>query len=388
MPTTTMISAFDIIAHEDADGHRNVRRATIAAGARVEKEYGAWIRRDPGERLSYLREEIGNIVRQASAEYGIEDNESMTRIARATFSRFMPHEPTAFERIASTEHEAARMPRMCPFHKDVTEISLNAGDPSAGFSAMAQHWGGDRHCEGEGYKGESCKFKPQMTTQSYWDERAEKAEQRKRERAEREEQEAQQQAEQAEAVEDFEQPMEDETELPDNVIEVEFQDKGDSADNGTGESVEQAEVPMSMAAKTATETTGLKGPSPTMDKSRWSPKGEPPAVADAEDENSRWPTRRKDVVEPVHPENADIKHKGELKEIGEGTTEQQSVTKKVSPQHGETKTWTEGPKTAISKADDVERNPIIDMMNGDYDGYDGFTPQHQVDQAIVAHKRR
>jgi hypothetical protein len=73
---------------------------------------------------------------------------------------------------------------MCPFHKDVVEISLAAGDPRAGFDSMAQHWGGPRHCDGEGYEGGKCNFKAPMTTQAFWDEKAEKAEQKRQERLE------------------------------------------------------------------------------------------------------------------------------------------------------------------------------------------------------------
>lgn len=371
-----MTGVFDVIAHEDSDGFRNTRRATVAAKARIADVYGEWIRQDPDPRIVHLREEIGAIVRQACDEYGVDPMQA-SNIQIAVTSGYRLPVQSATERIASTDHESGRMPRMCPFHKDVTEISLNSSDPSAGFSAMAQHWGGPRHCEGEGYEGDSCKFKPQMTTQAYWDARQEKAEQRRQEREQAAELEAQQQIEVEEAEAEFAQPLDQETEFVDNVVEM------PSSEPAPAEGGEPA-VPMSMAAKTATEGTGLAGPEPKMDKSKWSPKGEPPAVADAEDEDSRWPTRKKDVVEPIKPENADIKHPGKLEEIGEGKTERQDVTKGDELSHsGQGGTFKGGPSTAVSSVEPGS-NPILDILTN---GYEGFTPEAVVAKAILAHKR-
>lgn len=359
-------SVFDVIAHEDADGHRNTRHATAAAKARVEDIYGSWIRQDPA-RLAMVEDEISAIAVNIGNEYGV-PFETQAKIANAIWASYRPPMPV---KTASVEHEAG-LPRMCPFHKDVTNISLNAGDPSAGFSAMAQHWGGPKHCEGDGYEGDKCKFKPQMTTQSWWDERTEKQEQRKKEREQAAELEAQQQTEIEQAEAEFAEPLDQETEFADNVVEVDFT-PAEPVQEAGGE----AEIPMSMAAKTATETTGLGDAEPKMDKSKWSPKELP----DTEGADSKHPTKRKDIVEAIKGDN----NSWPPKEIGENTTERQDVTKSVDNIDGaHTKTWTEGPTTAIS-AVDPSRNPIIDMMEGNYDG---FTPQHVIDQAIVSHKRR
>lgn len=371
-----MTSVFDVLAHEDNDGFRNTRRATVAARARVEDAYGAWIRQDPVARLAHVEDEINVIAVQTAEEHGV-PFEAAAKIAQAIWVNYRPAMPT---KVASIEVEAGRMPRMCPFHKDVTDISLNSGDPSAGFSAMAQHWGGPRHCEGEGYEGDSCKFKPQMTTQTYWDERAEKMEQRKQERAEREEQEAIQQAEQAEAEAEFNEPLEQETEVTDNVIELHPEPVADSTEVSDTSATPDAEIPMSMAAKTADkDTTGLGGPVPKMDKSKWSPKGPPQGV---DDPKGPHPTVHQDIVEPVKATN-----KGKLDQIGEQVTEHQDVTDGIEELPNKDNNWpgqSGGPKSAIS-AVDVDRNPIIDMMNGDYDG---FTPEVEVQRALVAHKRR
>ena len=44
---------------------------------------------------------------------------------------------------------------------------------------MAQHAFGEMSCRGSWEGGHRCNFKPEMTTQTYWDTKAEKAEERK-----------------------------------------------------------------------------------------------------------------------------------------------------------------------------------------------------------------
>lgn len=376
-----MTSLFDVIAHEDLTSDRNVRKATVVAHQRVENTYGAWIRQDPHARIAHLNNELANVVRQACEEYGVEDTTTMARVQAAVYANYRP-KPVVKE--ASVEHESARLPKMCPFHKDVVEISLAQGDPSAGFSALAPHWGTNRHCEGDGYEGDKCKFKPQMTTGSYWTERKEKAEQRRQEREQQAELEAQQQAEETETLEEFEEPLDQETEVSDNVVEVDF-----GADNTdvSETSAPEAEVPMSMAAGTrdSSETTGLGGPEPKIDKGPWSPK----ALEGVDDPKGPHPTKKKDIAEPVKVENNDIRHPGENNEIGGQVTERQDATKDSdgpsrSDQGG---TWTKGPATAVSSvtaADDPYKNPILELMESDYEG---FTPEAIVQSAIVAHKR-
>ena len=94
----------------------------------------------------------------------------------------------------------ARRPKMCPYHKEVTDISLASGDPTAGFNAMSQHAWGAQHCQGE-FEG-GCNFKPAMVTQKYWDDKADQA----AERRERREQERAEQIQQEQTI----------TEVPDS----------------------------------------------------------------------------------------------------------------------------------------------------------------------------
>jgi hypothetical protein len=307
------------------------------------------------------------------------------------------------------------------------DISLAAGDAKAGFDSMAQHWGGPRHCDGEGYEGGNCNFKPQMTTQAFWDEKAEKAEERKQQRAEEAELEAQQSeeidtsGEQEESVEDHA-PDSVPVDAPEHTEETPEADGAEVIPFPSQEAPEPAaEAPMSMAAstKTADYTTlvALKdiasaireghgapsqqpvpmgspggaalasvktadgGPVPKMDKRKWTPQTVP-AIEGVDDPDGPHPTKRKDIVEAVRADNSKP-----LEEIGEQVTEHQDVTEKSGPTKADgTQTWTEGPKTAISATipADVDKNPIKALMEGEYDG---FLPQHTVQQAITAHKR-
>lgn len=94
----------------------------------------------------------------------------------------------------------ARRPKMCPYHREVTDISLASGDPTAGFNAMSQHAWGEQHCQGA-FEG-NCNFKPAMVTQKYWDDKAEQA----AERRERREQERAEQIQQEQQITEVEVP--------------------------------------------------------------------------------------------------------------------------------------------------------------------------------------
>jgi hypothetical protein len=313
-----MTSLFQVIAHEDNNDQTKLRQAMALATERVTDRFGAFVRQgsvdDQAARFSLVEEDLKAVVAAACEQVGYHD---VSGVYAAIANNFITGDATPQLRTASVRHEA-RKPKMCPYHSEVTDISLAQGEPQAGFNAMAQHAWGEKHCQGEGYKGDKCKFKPAMTTQSYWDERAETLEQRRQERAEREEQEALQ-AEQENVNElpefgpDNDTPAEAEVDVP------------GVEDTSVGESVPEAapatEIPMSMAAKTASPTTGLGGPVPTMDKRKWTPKTVPaPPNVDSDGPN---PTRRKDIIAPIVPKN-----EGRLTEIGEGVTEHQDVTQK------------------------------------------------------------
>jgi hypothetical protein len=330
-------SLFHVIAHDEQGDAIKRRKVVVAATQRLDSRYSAWLQA-PGfdERFAYIADEARDIVSATIQEF--EAAMDPIEVLAAYREARKPIESQSKE--AST-HEA-RKPRMCPFHKDVVDISLAQGDPKSGFEAMAQHWGVPRHCEGEGYKGESCNFKPQMATQSYWDERAEKNQQ-KREEKERQlaEEEAAQQAQ--------EDALEEQAEAPDVPVEAPAEGENSDVERYEGEGGAYSEAPvaepelMSMAASThqATPTTGLGGPSPKMDKRKWTPNNV--RKLDADDSDGRWPTRTKDIIDPIVADNSKP-----LTAIGEATTERQEVTRDGGP--GKTDQTSLGPRTGPATA--------------------------------------
>jgi hypothetical protein len=429
-----MTSLFEALAYDDQEQARACRKSAAAYSSRVEDRFGVFFRSassraDFDNRVRYASDDLARMANEAVEEYGGYHPQTLYN---SVIAGYQPEDTTG--RTAAT-HDSARKPRMCPFHKDVVDISLSTGDPASGYKALESQWGGKRHCEGDGYEGESCKFKPDMTTKSYWENRAEKAQERRelreQQKAELDESQGFEEVDVDEVADSPTEPIQDSNETPAaegaEVIDFPSSDGGDSAP-------EAAEAPMSMAASTATfqdphlatETTGLGGPVPKMDKRKWTPTTVP--ALEGLDENTRHPSVRKDILEPII--DADDHS---LKEIGEkGALEHQDVTKvREAEPAPDTSQWTEGPTTAVSSrqaADsitprcprcesattglvddsqarchacgnvwepdglvpvkasaDPARNPIIDMMTTDPDG---FVPDHVAARAILAHKRR
>lgn len=244
-------SVFQVLAADDSERRLSAHKAVVLSKTRVENEYGKFIAAHGASALDYLETEIAATVHIACAEVGHADPQGTLEIVLSSYA------PAPEPRVASMQHEA-RKPKMCPFHKDVVDISLAQGDPKAGFESLRDHWGGERHCEGNGYEGDKCKFKPQMTTQSYWDDRAEKSEQKRQERNDAAELEAQQPTEDSavgdegvtEPVAESEpmatEPIDDtpvnDSGSDDNVVHVDFGATDVEAP------AEGTEVPMSMAA--------------------------------------------------------------------------------------------------------------------------------------------
>lgn len=420
-----MTSFLEVDAANESLTRTASRKTVIAAKARVDERFGDFLRQaataeEFDQRLALVHEDLEAVVKEAASEY--EGNSSLEQYIKTIVDSIRPAEPKT-----ASVHESRKV-KMCPFHKDVVDISLAAEDARAGFDSMAQHWGGPRHCEGEGYEGSKCNFKPQMVTQSWWDERAEKAEQRRQERAEQAaELEAQQGDEIIDQGDEITEPVADgdtiieEPVAEDNVVDVDF---GGTEEAPVAEATE--EIPMSMAASTKEANQYIKkqgdqwvilqkdtgkvlshhdseeeaeesframmankhgsvkqadgGPVPVMDKRKWTPQTVP-FLDDVDDPNGPNPSKHKDIVEPIKPANAD-----KLTEIGEQVTERQDVGKEVdyAKTDGQSATWSEGPKTAVSSLpNDAHTNPIVELVKGNYDG---FLPAHTVQQALAAHR--
>ena len=272
--------------------------------------------------------------------------------------------------------KVARRPKMCPYHSEVTDISLTAGDPLAGYQAMSSHAWGPQHCQGNEYEGR-CNFKREMVTQEYWDKRAEQAEERRQER---------------ERAREIEQQVQ-ETEIPENLEGIDetppaeepsFADDGSSA---IGEGVEsepvQTEEIAPVAAKTseAVETVDVqKGkagdPSPKMDKTKFNPEEGRGKPIDTEGEGSPHPTQRIDPLDPSL--NAKRNDGPDFLEGTKAVTEKQDVTKSVGPQRGgEGGTWSQNNGASpVSSVQDVHKNPIREILQSQ------FVPQNTIEEQL------
>lgn len=443
------LSFLDVTAADLTTQRLANRKAAAAARERIESRMGRFIYADVSydeveQRLTLVEDDLSTLAQEASDEYGGDDPESIVAAIKSSALNRVRQPEVIYSTVdgksgtrTAAVHEAVRKPRMCPFHKDVVDISLAQGDPRAGFEALRDHWGGARHCEGEGYEGERCKFKPEMTTQSYWDDKAQKAQERAQERAEQ----AEHQQELEQGIDEMVEPTDTATEPVEDVEspEAEVLDfPGGEVSESPSEVI--PEIPMGMAAsvhtapggahvpgaspkrnrqyehikenliengkdedeakeeaartvnkqraehgetkdsRTAENVDGLGGPSPKIDKRKWTPENLERRL-DTDDKGGRWPTREKDIIEPIVPDNS-----SDPKEIGEQVTEHVDVTQKkdqISQSDGST--WTEGPKTAVSSIpNDADVNPIRELVRGNYDG---FLPANEVQQAIASYRR-
>lgn len=86
---------------------------------------------------------------------------------------------------SSVQHEA-RMPNMCPYHKDLVGYSRELGDPAAALQALPASSYGNAFCNDGGYEGRKCNFRPAMVTERYWENAAAQAEERAQQRREQE----------------------------------------------------------------------------------------------------------------------------------------------------------------------------------------------------------
>lgn len=350
---------FEHMAHDDSNQRVERRKALALARVRANKRFGAFLSQaenaeyatgmDREARLTLVAGDLDNTVRQACAECGYSDWETV-RDAIVSSLGFTV--------------EAVRMPKMCPYHREVTDISLAAGEPQAGFGAMAQHAWGANHCQGE-WDGK-CNFKPQMTTQTFWDDKAQKAQER-REQRELQQQEVAQEPVAQEMPEDLELPA------PENAPEFEIEMPDHAFDGVSEMGSEQADLAPAMASRTAEAlktvdvTQGTASPEPNMDKRKWTPKNiswdQSPQM-----EGSPVPTREQDITQRAEYKASPFEDDGRLEQT-RAVTETQYVGdgEEEKGYHGDTQwTGTDGqanPVTSrnwlIEGADDPDKNPFI-----------------------------
>lgn len=317
---------FDQLAAEDSGDRATQRKAIALANKRAKVRFAKFLKAAASKdefqnRFNLIEDDFDLTIRTACAECGCElEADAIKESVRKTL------EPVH----TAVEKEAVRRPKMCPYHKEVTDISLAAGDPTAGFNAMSQHAWGAKHCQGE-FEG-GCNFKPDMVTQTYWDNKAEQAEQRRQER--------QQQQELTLNTLDFNDEVTQDA-FTDELGEAGVFDEPDEpiADepSAVGEGVGELE-PMAAstkeaeALKTVDVTQGGDGPSPKMDKKKWTVDNVTPL--ETEGEGSPHPTKRVDILEPISTDRSD-----DFLEGTKAVTEHQDVEKKAPTQKGQGGSW-------------------------------------------------
>jgi hypothetical protein len=122
-----MISFLDDISADDS-GHRIAsRKAVVVAQQRVASQFGQFIAKYGEQGLEYATDDIRSIVTAAADEFGAKDGPIFESVMDYFKSQLAGPEPKT-----ASVHES-RKTKMCPFHKDVVDISLAQGEPQAGF---------------------------------------------------------------------------------------------------------------------------------------------------------------------------------------------------------------------------------------------------------------
>jgi hypothetical protein len=169
---------FEVLASDDSQARLASRRALVLSETRINERLGSFLASSKtaeefDARLSYVDDDFKGIIAVACEEVGHGKPEAIYASLTAHYR------PAVQTRTASLVHES-RKPKMCPYHSEVVDISLGAGDPKAGYDVMQGHaWGGN-HCQGD-WEGK-CNFKREMVTQSYWDDRQKALDEQKAER--------------------------------------------------------------------------------------------------------------------------------------------------------------------------------------------------------------
>lgn len=340
---------FEHMAYTD-DAQRVERRKAIAlARVRANKRFARFLSSDENtidreSRLTLVAGDIDNTVRQACAEVGYTDWESVRDAITASLGFTV---------------EAVRMPKMCPYHREVADISLAAAEPQAGYNAMAQHAWGANHCQGE-WEG-ACRFKPEMVTQSYWDNKAQRAQERKEQRELELSQQPQPEAE-FEVTDVLEPEMLDKDVEMSDLNEPEFADQSNSGEELNTDFAPSHELAPAMARRaealeTVDVTKGSDGPIPVMNKDRWSPTNIS-WDADAQMDGSPVPTRHQDIMDkPVY--DGDGFSDNDIDAQTRAGTETQSVTQgsKFSPTQKPAQLPSQ--TNPVTSAEDPDKNPLL-----------------------------
>jgi hypothetical protein len=419
-----MSDLFTALSHEDDHDRAQQRRVAAVANKRVKDQFGAFLSNstetDREARLALVQDDIKAVVAEVIEEQGggdpIKIEAAILRsLAGAEHLKDFQFKKKDSEDSSDDEKEEsddsdesddeddgnpkeasvkeARRPKMCPYHSEVTDISLGTGDPQGGYNAMSSQAWGDNHCKG-GFQG-SCNFKPQMVTQQYWDDK-------KREYEERAEQ--RQQEQENKIVEPLVPSLDTEP-----VMNAE--PFGDAEGEGvTNLDAEMAEAPSAVGdhalAHTAADApegaggaskreslpkadpSGLGGPSPKIDKGEWT--GLDPI--DTEMSGTSKPTVKQDVTQEPKKDKKDF-----LDQTDAVTTQEDLPANSgdagfndggITNDNHSPATWTEDngadPVTnekaeTVLSSYDIDANPIREIIESNFGG---FLPASEVDSAI------
>lgn len=436
---------FEVIANDDSQARLASRQALVLSETRIAQRLGkllgnATTGADFDARFSYVEDDFKGIVQTACEEVGHGKPEAIVASLKAHLRNAADDEKDKLEEEDShlppqerqfvhpnydddeedektSSVREARKPKMCPYHSEIVDISLGAGDAAAGYNTMQPHAWGSHHCQGD-WDGGKCNFKREMVTQSYWDDRQKNLDD-KRERATEpvDTIDLGPVNDSIETVEPIDsvgtEPIIDSEPVSEGGEVIDFPGGGDVATeplaiaakvagdfNPSDQDDKSKKVPCpqcggdgetnggkecskchgkgrvadwgpsaldAIEGKTAENETGLGGPEPKIDKRLWTPQN----VRKVEVPSEEHPTKQKDPIEPIKAINADP-----LKEIGENRTERVDLPSGTGLDDSgfasggvskgpNTDTWAgkDGQTEPVTaKADDVELNPVREML--------------------------
>lgn len=427
---------FEHLAKNDDTAQKLAHKASVLANTRVRNKFSRFLDaattvEDRAARIALVTDEIRETVAAACEEVG---HAGSAAVESAIFNRlgggadhlkeyqFKPAGESD-DKDDDTEEEAedgdskeastkeSRRPKMCPYHKELVDASLQSGQPQ--YNAFASLVGGAAHCQG-GFEG-SCNFKPSMVTQQYWDDK-------QAEYAQRADQRQQQQLRDAPIPEAMPQPPsaadQDAIDRSEGSGVTNINSELEQAPSAVGGGLSE---PMPMAASYRVAdgptvptddsrekrvnlpdhkndtSTGLSGePSPKMDKGTWKPnvlneEGNLSPIK-SEGPGSPNPTKTQDIkqipdhtIDPLKQTDAVAEHGVKLPKAGD---DGYSTERNISQPHTNTWSGTDGLADPVTnqvqsaKSVDPDKNPIRDILES------GFVPQGQAQQLIASYKKR
>lgn len=389
-----MSGLFEHLAAFDEGTRIAHRKAVAVARKRVLDRVGAFLSnatdQDRAARLALVHGDINDIVIETAAEYGGDP----AKLEAAVREALDANESTP--RV--TLEKEARRPKMCPYHSELVDSSLQIGEPQ--YSAYSGLVGGPSHCKG-GFDG-TCNFKPEMVTQSYWDGKKQEYEENRQQREQEalhppinpipEAGEPTPVETEGQGITDIDNQLEDAPSAVADPAPMEAPEmtmaKVADADRDGGGAVERKDLP----DKKNDSPTGLSSePSPKTDHTTWKPNALNDSgnvkPEDTEMSGSPVPTEEQDVT-------TEADHEKDFKEQTDSVTEQQDLpsanddgqsTERNIEQPG-TDTFNNDGQTdpvsseVMASAQDPDKNPIRDILESE------FVPDSQVEAALAEYK--